>query len=120
MLNIYAPIPNFDQTVEYVNQADPITQYDGSVFYDVLINPISLDDQDLTNLQTVKILADGYEKVASLGRDVSQTDIDTLQAAANDCGIDAKQIAAITTSLTKIKVSPEPIVIDQKPIIGRV
>jgi len=51
-MNIYAPIPDYDQSVEYVTQADPVTQDDGSIFYDVVINPIDLGDQDLTNPQT--------------------------------------------------------------------
>jgi hypothetical protein len=116
MPNIYAPIPDYDQTVEFVTQADP----DEEGFYDVVINPISLDDQDLANPQTVEILATGYENVASLGRDVSQDDIDTLQAAAEDSGADDIQIAAISNTLNRIKINPSPIVINPKPIIGRV
>ena len=86
-------------------------------FYDVVINPIDLGDQDLTNPQT---LAVGYENVASLGRDVSQDDIDTLQTAADDSGAGDVVITAINKSLGNIAVlRPRPI-INPSPIIGRV
>ena len=120
MPDTYAPIPEYDQSVEYVTQADPVTQDDGSIFYDVVINPIDLGDQDLTNPQTLAVLAVGYENVASLGRDVSQDDIDTLQTAADDSGAGDVVIAAINKSLGNIAVlRPRPI-INPSPIIGRV
>jgi hypothetical protein len=117
MPNAYAPIPEFDQSVEYVTQAEPVAQDDGTDFYDVVINPISLDDQDLTNPQTIIVLASGYENVISLGRDVSQDDLDTLQQAADDSGADVQKAAAINKILNGIVVfRPRPI-ITPTPII---
>jgi hypothetical protein len=101
---MYAPMPDYDQMVEYVTQADPVEQEDGSLFCDVVINPIALDEQDLSNANTVEILAIGYQNAASLGHDVSQDDIDTLQTAAEASGADKTQVAVISARLNSIAV----------------
>ena len=121
-MDIYAPIPDYDQTVEYITQAEPVAQENGDTFYDVAINPISLDDQDLTKPQTVEVLAAGYENVASLGRDVSQDDIDTLQTASDDSKASTVQATAIDKSLNSIDADsitpseniPSPVIINPK------
>ena len=103
MLNTYAPIPKFDQYVEFVTQDKPTETKDG-LYYDVVINPTSLEGCDLENVKVIEILVSALENVVSMKREVTQKDVDTLKVAIAAKG-GVTQVAMIAR-LDKIDAAP--------------
>lgn len=106
MPNTYAPIPKFDQTVEYITQAEPIIQKDGSAFCDVIINPVKLDSKSIDTPKTIDVLVIGLENVIHLGRKVSQENVDALKTAIVDNKISTTSASALVSRLDSIKATP--------------
>ncbi len=65
-MDIYEPIPDFGQIVEYITQADPVQQgeniYYGLKFYHMPITRDDLNDDNTIDISLREILAD-YVKV---------------------------------------------------------
>ena len=106
MPNTYAPIPKFDQTVEYITQSEPIIQKDGSAFCDVKINPVILNSKSIDTPKTIDVLVIGLENVIRLGREVSQKNVDALKTAIVDNEISTASASAFVSRLDSIKATP--------------
>lgn len=73
----YAEIPEFGQFVEYVTQAEPVTQ-DGELHYGVIVNQVRL--ADLNIVEGAECLLEDYQKVAALQRPVEDLPDEEVEA----------------------------------------
>jgi hypothetical protein len=114
-MDIYAPIPKFDQYVEFVTQAEPIADKD-SKFFDAVINPVVLDEKEIVEPKTIDMLVTGCENVNKLGRDVPQKNVDVIKVAITASKMSAASANVLTSRLDKIKATPVIVAIPEEPI----